>query len=205
MLLFGKWTESGDIAWRSSERIVGDPARTTRGMVEPTIVELDDGRILCVMRGSNDTRPELPGYRWFSVSADGGRHFTSPQPWRYDDGVPFYSPSSMSQLIRTSDRRIYWFGNICTENPKGNRPRYPLVAARVDPQSGLIERKSVEVIDDRAEGESEWLTLSNFYVREERGTGRLLLYLPRFAAHDHRTSEEGADFTTDLMVYRLQV
>ena len=101
-------------------------------MVEPTIIELDDGRILCVMRGSNDARPELPGYRWHCFSEDGGHTFGTPVPWSYDTGEAFYSPSSMSQLLRHSDGRIFWFGTICSENPKGNHPRFPLLVGRVD-------------------------------------------------------------------------
>ena len=205
LVLLGRWKSSGQIAWECSSRIVGDPARSTRGMVEPTIVELDDGRILCVMRGSNDTRPDLPGYRWYAVSADGGESFGGLEPWTYEDGQPFYSPSSTSQLMRLGDGRLLWFGNLCTANPAGNNPRYPLVVAAVDPKTGLIQRDSVEMLDDRRAGESEWLTLSNFYVREERGTGDLLLYLPRAYARDFRKPGETADFTFDLLEMRFQV
>ena len=205
MILLGKWTRSGDIAWRCSSRIEGNPARSTRGMVEPTIAELADGSLLCVMRGSNDSQPDLPAYRWYSLSGDGGETFTQPEPWTYTDGDRFFSPSAMSQLIELSDGRLFWFGNISEANPRGNNPRYPLVAAEVDRESGLVRRSSVEVLDTRREGESERLTLSNFYVREERGTGDLLLYLPKAFARDFRAPDERADFTWDLLEYRFGV
>ena len=41
------------------EAIKANPARATRGMDEPTLAQLADGRILVVMRGSNDKLPEL--------------------------------------------------------------------------------------------------------------------------------------------------
>ena len=89
-------------------------------------------------------------------------------------------------------------GNICEHNPAGNRPRYPIVLGEVDLESGLLIRDSVTVIDDRRPGEDELLTLSNFYVREDRETGTLLLHLPRFSAR-------GDGLTTDLYLYRIAI
>ena len=199
LILMGRWQEDGRLAWTASERIVGDPDRTTRGTIEPTIAELVDGSILMVMRGSNDARPELPGHKWMARSWDGGQSWTVPEPWTYEDGRAFHSPSACSQLIPHSSGRLLWMGNICERNPAGNRPRYPIVLGEVDLESGLLIRDSVAVIDDRQPGEDERLTLSNFYVREDRETGDLLLHLPRFGA--------GADggFTTDLYLYPIAV
>lgn len=204
LLLMGKWLGSGELAWTTSDRIVGDPARTTRGMIEPTIAELKDGSILMVMRGSNDAVPTLPGHKWMARSVDGGESWSKPEPWTYTDGHPFFSPSACSQLIPHSSGMLLWMGNICDENPRGNRPRYPIVLGEVDRQSGLLIRESVTVIDDRKPGEHERLTLSNFYAREEHGSGDLLLHLPRFFAHTSpEESEDG--WTADLMCHRIEV
>src|SRR5262249_56499658 len=113
--------------WEMSELVRGDPARATRGMDEPTVEFLADGRLLMVLRGSNDRRPELPGYRWCSFSSDGGRRWTTPQPWTFDDGASFFSPSSCSQLLRHSSGRLFWLGNITPQNTIGNRTRYHIV------------------------------------------------------------------------------
>lgn len=76
-MLIGMWTDDNRLTWEVSEKIVGDPDRTSRGLFEPTIAELPDGRILCVMRGSNggkrDPDCEWPAYKWSSISSDGGR------------------------------------------------------------------------------------------------------------------------------------
>jgi hypothetical protein len=204
LLLMGKWQKSGELAWTTSNRIVGDPARTTRGMIEPTIAELDDGSILMVMRGSNDALPSLPGHKWMARSVDGGESWSKPAPWTYSDGHPFFSPSACSQLIPHSSGMLLWMGNICAENPRGNSPRYPIVLGEVDRGTGLLNRESVTVIDDRKPGEHERLTLSNFYTREEHGSGDLLLHHPRFFAHAHpEDSEDG--WTADLMCHRIKV
>jgi BNR repeat protein len=204
IVLMGRWRPDGRLAWTASERICGDPARSTRGMVEPTIAELADGSILMVMRGSNDANPALPGHKWFCSSRDRGQTWSQPEPWAYTDGRAFHSPSSCSQLIPHSDGRLFWMGNLCTENPRGNSPRYPIVLAEVDRDSGLVVRDTVTAIDDRQPGESPHLTLSNFYVREDRPTGHLLLHLTRLFAHDFREADT-IDWTADAMQYRIAV
>ena len=202
LLLMGRWRADGALVWTASERLVGDPARTTRGLIEPTIAELADGAILMVMRGSNDARPQLPGHKWAARSQDGGRTWTAAQPWTYTDGEAFFSPSACSQLIPHSDGRLFWMGNICAANPVGNSPRYPIVLCEVDPETGLVVRDSVTAIDDRRPGESERLTLSNFYVREDRPTGELLLHLSRYCAH---CTGPKTDWTADALLYRIAV
>ncbi|MGQ9652036.1 MAG: sialidase family protein [Phycisphaerae bacterium] len=105
-VLIGRWNDSGTLDWELSNLVKGDPTRSTRGMLEPTIIEVPDGRILMVLRGSNDCKPNLPGYRWYAVSSDHGRSWSPPKPWTYDDGESFYSPSSCSQLLRHSSGQI---------------------------------------------------------------------------------------------------
>ncbi len=203
MILMGRWRPDGGLAWTASERIACDPARSTRGMIEPTLAELPDGRLLCVMRGSNDACPDLPGHKWHAYSEDGGQTWTSPEPWTYTDGEAFFSPSACSQLIPWRDGRILWLGNICAANPRGNSPRYPLVVVEVDPASGLVRRNSVSVVDDRQPGENERLTLSNFYAREDRETGQLLIHLTRLFAQTRL--EPGKEWTADATLLRVDI
>jgi len=203
MVLRGRWRPDGRIAWEASERVKGDPALSTRGMIEPTVVELADSRILMVMRGSNDRKPELQGRKWCSFSKDGGRTWTPPVPWAYTDGQAFYSPSACSQLVPHSSGKLFWIGNICEHNPVGNLPRYPIVLAEVDITTGGLIRDSVSALDDRQPGENERLTLSNFYVREDRDTGDLLLHMTRLFAKAPTASKP--DWTADALLYRIDV
>ncbi len=203
VILMGRWTPEGGLRWTCSERIKGDPDRTTRGLFEPTLGQLADGRWLVVMRGSNHRKPELPSYRWRAVSGDGGQTWSQPEPWTYDDGAPFFSPSSCSQLVPWRDGRLFWIGNISAENAQANRPRYPLYIGEVDRESGLLIRDSLRVIDDRQPGEHENMTLSNFCAREDRETGHLLLHMSRLFTGGPRGSEP--DWTADALLYRMEV
>jgi BNR repeat protein len=196
-VVVGRW--HGDaLRWHMSEVIEGDPARSTRGMVEPTIEFLNDGRLLMVLRGSNDKRPELPSYRWVSFSQDGGLHWTAAKPWTYEDGQPFFSPSACSQLIRHSSGRLFWLGNITPENPRGNRPRFPFVIGEVDRNSGLLMRRSVRVVDSLQPGEDAVLSLSNFYAREDRRSREIALHMTRLFA-------KPAAWSGDAYLYRIPV
>lgn len=196
-VLIGTWTDGLKIEWDLSARVANDPARSTRGCVEPTVAEMPDGRILMVMRGSNDVKPHLPGYKWYSVSDDGGLHFTPPEPWTYSDGSPFFSPSSCSQLLRHSNGRYYWIGNVSPSNPRGNSPRYPLVIGQVAPESLMLIKETVTVIDDRGADEEVDLQLSNFLAHEDRETGEVVLHMTRFF---HRKGWRG-----DAYVYRIEL
>lgn len=204
LLLFGKWKPDGRLSWTASDRIVGDPNKTTRGLIEPTIAELEDGSILMVMRGSNDAQPDWPGHKWYSKSRDGGMTWSEAKPWTYTNRSPFYSPSATSQLIPHADGRLFWMGNISKENPKGNSPRYPIVLGEVDQRTGFLTQNTVSILDDRKAGESPYLTLSNFYAREDRETGDLLLHMTRLFAQDFRV-DGITDWTADSLIYRIDV
>ena len=195
-VLIGHWRGPRRLEWEMGDRIKADPLRATRGMDEPTLAELADGRILLVMRGSNDKRPQLPSYRWHSFSRDGGRRWTTPVPWTYSDGSPFFSPSACSQLLPHPDGRLYWLGNITPGNPRGNRPRYPFVMGEVDRRSGLLLRESVRVIDDKAPDDDPLLTLSNFFAREHRPTGGIALHMTRLVAAP-------SGWRGDALLYRI--
>jgi hypothetical protein len=212
VLLVGRWVNERDdsdcrIRWELSDYVRGDPTRSTRGWVEPTLAEFPGvpgsqggpgagGTILMVMRGSNDVKPDLPGYKWFSLSRDGGRTWSAVQPWTYTDGTPFYSPSSMSLLLTHSNGKVYWIGNITPANPRGNGPRHPLVIGEVDPHNYLLRRETVTLIDDRQPGESEQMMLSNFSAHEDRATGEIVLHMSRWLA---------PDWIGDAYVYRIGV
>lgn len=202
VVLSGRWQADGSLAWRISARVAGEPNRTTRGLIEPTLAQLPDGRILMVMRGSNDRKPELPAHKWFALSCDQGLTWTTPAPWGYTDGALFHSPSACSQLVPHSSGRIFWVGNICAGNANGNSPRYPIVLAEVDAASGLLRRDTLSVLDDRKPGESQHLTLSNFFVREDLDSQELLLHMTRFFAREHVGNAQ-RDWTADALLYRI--
>jgi hypothetical protein len=197
VVLHGRWRGSR-LTWTSSEVVKGDPARSTRGMDEPTLGTLSGGRLIMVMRGSNDRNPSLPGYKWVSCSDDGGCRWTAPKPWTYDTGAPFFSPSASSQLLQHSNGKLYWLGHISAANPRGNSPRYPVYLGEVDRTSGLLVRDSLVLLDDRRTDEDRILMLYSPYCREDRRTGGIAVHLSRLFAF-----REG--WVGDAMLYRVPV
>jgi hypothetical protein len=185
VVLIGTWTKGGRLRWEVSQRVCGDPSRTTRGLIEPTLAEFPDGRILMVMRGSNNGKVspnfQCPSYKWASVSSDGGRTWSQAEPWTYDGGQPFFSPSSMSTLFKHSSGRYFWVGNVSPTNCLGNLPRWPLVVAEVDSKSLQLVRQSQLMVDteqpsDKSQGR---LDISHFTLFEDRQTGEIVLAYPR--------------------------
>lgn len=178
ILILGRWRPDNRITWKISRPIEADPARSTRGMIEPTVAEMSDGRLLCVMRGSNggvkDETYQLPSYRWWSVSRDGGFHWTKPQPWTYDNGTAFFSPSSMSQLIHHSSGRVFWIGNISQANCRGNDPRYPLLIGEVHPTTLRLIESTLLVVDMKRADEPG-VNLSHWWGFEDRKTSEIVI------------------------------
>lgn len=187
-VIHGRMIDDGHINWfYMTEPVQINPADSTRGAIEPTIIELRDGRVLMVMRGSNggtkDIEYKIPSYRWYSVSTDGAKTFSEPKPWAYTNSKTFYSPSSCSQLMEHSNGKYYWIGNINSLNSRANMPRNPLYICEVDQNSLLLKQETLCIIADVEEGQSRDTTFSNFYAREEKGTGDILLYMTAFHAN----------------------
>ncbi|MDB6127873.1 MAG: hypothetical protein JWM35_1769 [Verrucomicrobia bacterium] len=201
-VLRGRWRSDKHIDWELSSVVKADPALSTRGMDEATLAVLTDGRVLMVMRGSNDKKPALPGRRWVSYSSDGARTWTAPVPWTFAGGEKFFSPAACSKLVMHSSGRIFWIGNITPDNPTGNSPRYPLVIGEVDGTTGLLRKGTLRIVDDRRPGESESLQLSNFAAREDRETGEIVVTLSRLF---ERTKGPTRDWTSDAYLYHIPV
>lgn len=126
------------------------PEESTRGVYEPVIQELDDGRLFMILRGSNMKRHDtIPGTKFISVSDDQGRTWSKPTRLTYDDGQLMYSSSSCPDLVKDRQGRIFYTGIITSDNPNGNLPRYPLCIARLNTDTLTIEHDSVTVIDTR--------------------------------------------------------
>ena len=197
VVLIAKWTESRMLEFDISNPIILEPEKSTRGSIEPTIIELENGRILMVVRGSNDGNLALPGYKWFCFSQDGGYTWSQLKPWTYEDETKFFSPSSCSQLLKHSNGNVYWLGNITPINPNGNWPRYPFIIGQVNSQTGLLIHNSILKIDDCQSDEAEQMTLSNFMGHEDRQTHEIILHMSRWQARGNMSG--------DAYIYRIEV
>ncbi len=106
------YSDDGFRTWRRSSDSM---TAQGRGCHEPTIVELNDGRLYCLMRNTNQCQ-------YFSISEDGGDHWTKPAP------TPLTSPESPAMIKRiptTGDLLVLW-NNVASPT---NWPRTPLTAA----------------------------------------------------------------------------
>lgn len=195
----GEWKKNR-LEWELSEMVKIDPNLSSRGLDEPTIIELNDGCMLMIFRGSNMSITHQPGYRWYSISMDKGYSWSEASPLKYETGENFFSPATGSRLIRNSKNgKLYWIGNILEDNPDGNRPRYPLQIANVDEKKIAVIKKTVSVIEDKQEGDSPFVQFSNFRVYEDRETNEFVLTMARI----QEISEK--DLTSPAYQYRIEV
>lgn len=186
----GRWDwKRNTYGWEVSEPIAVPHSISGRGLAEPTVAQLSDGRLFLEMRGSTVAiQPEWkgkvtsPGRRWYSLSEDGGKTWSPVTDLRYDSGETFYSPSTFAKLLRHSGTgKLYWVGNITPEPPDGNLPRRPLQIAEVDETGPSLRKETVTVVDDyRPDEDGPQLQLSNFHMFENRETGDFEMYMTRF-------------------------
>ncbi len=194
IVLIGTWTDGNKISWKASKRVEGDPKRSTRGMIEPTLLELEDGRILMVMRGSNggtlDPKNLLPSYKWVAISNDGGETWSKPEPWAFEDGAPFFSPSSMSSLFKHSSGRCFWVGNMTKINCQSDLPRWPLVIAEINTDNLKLIRSGLITVDTQREEDltKGRLDISHITLIEDRETKEIILTYPR-NTNTYKTTE----------------
>ncbi len=181
----GKWDEAKkEYEWQPGAWVEVSPEISARGLMEPEVAELKDGRLLVVWRGSTQgwdgAVAKTPGRKFYSLSGDGGRTLSPPAEWKYADGSRFYSPSSFHRLLRHSiTGKLYWLGNITATPPSGNSPRYPLVIAEVDETTAALRRRTVTAIDDRQFGQGD-IQFSNFSVVEDRLSHDMVLHLTTY-------------------------
>jgi len=193
----GTWDEAAnDFAWTPGAHVEISPEMSARGLMASEVAPLNGGRILVVWRGSTEgwdgTKATIPGRKFFSVSTDGGKTLSMPAEWKYDDGTSFYSPSSFHRMIRHSvTGKLYWFGNICPEPPKGNMPRYPLIVAEVDEEKAALKKSTVTVVDDRQPNQGADIQFSNFSLLEDRETHAFELFMTLYGEFAD-SAEKGA-------------
>ena len=163
--------------------------QSSRGIMEPLLAELPDGRLLLVLRGSNDvieswnTRigKSAPGFKWYTISSDGGKTFPPLMPWHFDTREVVYSSASISKFFRSSKNgKLYWIGNVVEEpwRVEGNNPRDTLHICQVDDEEGCLIKNTMTVIDTIREGQTG-VELSNFNLLENPDTKVLELRLTK--------------------------
>lgn len=204
-LLMGTWSEDNTLHWQLGNAVPYDFQTTSRGLCEGTVAELADGRLVMILRGSNDAWPEKPGYKWVSFSEDAGMNWSPAEPLKCEDGTLLESSATGSALFRSEKNgKLYWIGNLCRtgERANGNWPRSPLYIAEVQEEPFCLIRSSITVIGERAPHEDQRVQHSNFKFYQDRETGDVVLYLTRFG---ERGVENGKWLDADLYQYRMEI
>jgi hypothetical protein len=198
-VLIGNWLPDGsDVTWKFGGWLRIDHNKSTRGLSEPTIIELDKkGKFAMVSRGSNLARYDLPCHAWVSFSNDYCRTWSEPEPLKYSNGESFYVTTAHSTLFKSKvNGKTYWIGNLQSTNPRASFPRYPLVIAEVDLTNfGLIKETAVE-IDTKHEADGEQMQLSNFKILENKKNAEIIVVLTR---------REGANSAKYPSWYRIKL
>lgn len=211
-LLIGESDGKGAFSWRVGGVVPMDVENSTRGLYEPALAELSDGTLAMIMRGSNGrgsvggpSWADKPGYKWLSLSKDGGETWSQARPLPCDDGSLIESSATGSTLFRSiKNNKLYWLGNLCLdgERPDGNWPRSPLVIAEIHEEPFALRRETITVLDRRQPEEDEHIQLSNFKHYQDRETGDLIFYLTRYG---ERGNFGGRWLLSDQYEYRVQL
>jgi len=205
-VFIGKWDKTKeDYSWNHYGPLAVTKAVSGRGLMEPAIVQLKDGRLVILARGSNaawgSSRANVPGRCWYAISKDMGKTWCQITDLRYDDGEPFYVPSSFCKLIRHSQtKKLYWVGNISRELPDGNSPRYPLYIAELDENTVTLKYQSLSIIDDKDPKRHQHPDpqFSNFSLFENRQTNEFEIYLTGYGEYENIFQANSYRYTIKL-------
>ena len=208
LYLQARWDEVGEaLEFTFGDLIRVAPDRAVGGCCEPAVVSLGGSRLFNAMRCQGDEGLGIPSSRQTTVSDDGGLTWSSPEPLRYDDGSPVWTPASFSQFYRSSKTgRTYWLANILDGPVYGQMPRYPLAIAEFDADRCCILRKTVQTIHDLPRGAPRERRYTNWGAYEDRETGDLVLTMPeqpKSVSFSDMTRPE--DFTADCIRLRVRL
>ncbi len=109
--------------WRRNQKSIPPPFEDPRGLMEPGVVELEDGTLFMILR----TRL---GCQYTARSADGGETWTEPEP--SDFLISPESPATVKRIPTTGDLLLIWNDHReRSEEDRRERPRArtPLVAS----------------------------------------------------------------------------
>ena len=122
---------------------------------EPTIQDLSDGRMICVMRTAT-------GYIYYALSSDGGHSWDQPRPLRYSPGGPkIQQPVCPCPLYKLADGRfILVFHNTdgtanggpgpCGGTQLNRRPAYVAIGREINhPDHPIMFTKPKFLADNR--------------------------------------------------------
>ena len=188
-MVIGEYQADGTLAWHVGEPLRTTPEQSSRGLSESAPVELEDGRLALLCRGSNAKMNDVPGRKWLSFSEDGGETWAPPRPLTCADGGPIESSATGCACFRSiKNGKIYYIGNLCPQgtHADGNWPRSPLYIAEMQEEPFALKRDTIAMIDERDEDDSRTTQISNFRFYQDRPTGDIVVFATRFGERDSK-------------------
>jgi hypothetical protein len=164
----GQWNEDqSDIRWEMSNH-VSVPEQMSYAIEEPSVAELDDGKLMMVMRGTVAARQFMPGVKFFSISQDQAKTWGPAVPLTYPDGSLVHSPSSVASMFRSSKNgKVYMIANILPEPCRTCDPRYPLKVVEIDQNFFWALPETETTIADREPQHPRFVRFSNWQLIED--------------------------------------
>ena len=181
--LAGTWRDDDSgVDWTLSSYATVGPEFSSDGGDEPSVALLPDGRWLMTMRVRTypGARLAIPSGKFYATSADEGRTWSEPEPFRYTDGRQVYSPACLAHVFRsTRNGRLYLITNLLDQPTTGCDPRTTLQIAEVDMDSLRLIPETVTAIEtrDARAGQPETIRFSNWRRYEDRETGHIVLLM----------------------------
>ena len=199
LVMIGQYGQDGNLTWKASQTVPGNPAKTSRGLYEPMIAQLRNGLIAMICRGSNVSMEHVIGCKWLSFSNDEGQTWTAAEPLTYTNGDIVESGSSGGALFRSDHNgKLYWIGNPAIDMPPiGNRPRNLLAIFEVCENPFAL--KTMTIIDRGNIDKTPFLQYSNFRFYQDRLNGDIVLYLSDFGIRGENWKD------ADYWRYRIQL
>lgn len=121
--------------------------RWNHGAVEPTIAELNDGRLWMIMRTAQDTYYQ-------SFSQDGGLIWSEPTP------SPFYGTITMPTFLKLNDGRLLFFWSNTTSLPE--------VASAKGAWEDVFTNRNVSHVAISEDGGDSWIGMRELFLDERR-------------------------------------
>ena len=182
----GEWCTTPDghesMQWTASDLVSVPPQESLNGLSEPSLAQFQTGRIFALFRrGARPASQHHPGAiscKLFSISDDGGRTWTAPEPLLYDDGEMIYSPRSYQRMYRSNKTGgVYAYFNLAHQPTIGCDPRTIVVMAEIDPHTLRVPRHHVTVVTQRHPEHHSLVRLSNFSFIEDHITGNPVIFM----------------------------
>lgn len=127
-----------------------------RGLYEPHIAVW---RSRCFM-----TLRAEDGHGYVQASEDGGRTWSKPQPWRWDDGKAIAMDQTMTKFASHANGLVLVYTRIREDNANAFRHRAPIHVADVDPGTLTLRRGTERIaVPNRSTG-PKGLPVGNFWV-----------------------------------------